>query len=191
MEVDFAQEPSLVSWNLIDRIDRLLNQPDLLERQTLQKDKKMQAKRGFTLVEILIVVVILGILAAIVIPQFTQASTEAKLNSLTSDLQTLRSQIELYKVQHNDIAPTLANFTTQMMYCTNSAGTADNPATKTRTATANLGPYLERIPGNPFSTVAVADDVVVWGSAVGTGGWEYNETTGEIRANDAAAHQSL
>jgi prepilin-type N-terminal cleavage/methylation domain-containing protein len=46
----------------------------------------MKTKRsGFTLVEILIVVVILGILAAIVIPQFTEASTEAKLSSLCTD----------------------------------------------------------------------------------------------------------
>ena len=85
----------------------------------------MQAKRGFTLVEILIVVVILGILAAIVIPQFTQASTEAKTNSLCSDLQTLRSQIELYKVQHNDVAPgnpALADFTPQMTQTSNAAG---------------------------------------------------------------------
>ncbi|MFQ6036674.1 MAG: type II secretion system protein, partial [Sedimentisphaerales bacterium] len=74
----------------------------------------MKAKSGFTLVEILIVVVILGILAAIVIPQFTEASTEAKLNSLMSDLQTFRSQIELYKVQHNDNPPTAANFVAQM-----------------------------------------------------------------------------
>ncbi len=65
----------------------------------------MQEKRGFTLVEILIVVVILGILAAIVIPQFTEASTEAKTSSLCTDLQTVRSQIELYKVQHNDLLP--------------------------------------------------------------------------------------
>ena len=82
----------------------------------------MQAKRGFTLVEILIVVVILGILAAIVIPQFTQASTEAKTNSLCSDLQTLRSQIELYKVQHNDTLPTVANFNDAMVYCTDIGG---------------------------------------------------------------------
>ena len=65
----------------------------------------MRAKSGFTLVEILIVVVILGILAAIVIPQFTDASTEAKTSSLCSDLQTVRSQLELYKIQHNDALP--------------------------------------------------------------------------------------
>ena len=65
----------------------------------------MRAKSGFTLVEILIVVVILGILAAIVIPQFTDASTEAKTSSLCSDLQTVRSQLELYKIQHNDAIP--------------------------------------------------------------------------------------
>jgi len=153
----------------------------------------MQAKRGFTLVEILIVVVILGILAAIVIPQFTQASTEAKVNSLCSDLQTLRSQIELYKVQHNDNPPTLADFETQMVYCTNISGTAAGTPSKERDEANGFiyGPYLERIPDNPFSDASVADDVVVWGSAVETGGWEYDEDSAQIRANDSADHQSL
>ena len=49
--------------------------------------------------------IILGILAAIVIPQFTNASQDARKNSLTSQLQTLRSQIELYKLQHLDELP--------------------------------------------------------------------------------------
>src|SRR2546428_10029729 len=62
-------------------------------------------KSGFTLVEILIVVIILGILAAIVIPQFTSASQDARKNSLVSQLQTLRSQLELYKLQHLDKLP--------------------------------------------------------------------------------------
>jgi general secretion pathway protein G len=91
----------------------------------------MQAKRGFTLVEILIVVVILGILAAIVIPQFTEASTEAKLSSLCSDLQTIRSQIELYKVQHNDAMPGTAagvSFTKAMTGGTTLAGAVDAAA---------------------------------------------------------------
>src|SRR5437762_13968021 len=59
-------------------------------------------RKGFTLVEILIVVIILGILAAIVIPQFTSASQDARKNSLSSQLQTLRSQLELYKLEHLD-----------------------------------------------------------------------------------------
>ncbi len=59
-----------------------------------------RARHGFTLIEILIVVVILGILAAIVIPQFTDAAAEASRSNLQSQLQTIRSQIELYNVQN-------------------------------------------------------------------------------------------
>src|SRR3954463_12066932 len=67
---------------------------------------RTRSNKGFTLVEILIVVIILGILAAIVIPQFTNASEDARKSSLSSQLQTLRSQVELYKLQHRDSYPT-------------------------------------------------------------------------------------
>ena len=62
-------------------------------------------RRGFTLIEILIVVVILGILAAIVVPQFTNASQEATASSIRSQLQTLRGQIELYRVRNGGALP--------------------------------------------------------------------------------------
>jgi general secretion pathway protein G len=62
-------------------------------------------KRGFTLIEILIVVVILGILAAIIVPQFTNAAQDAGVSSARSQLQTMRSQIELYRVQNNGAVP--------------------------------------------------------------------------------------
>jgi general secretion pathway protein G len=66
---------------------------------------------GFTLVEILIVVVILGILAAIVIPQFTSASQEAIKGALSSQLQTISSQVELYRVRNAGALPDNASET--------------------------------------------------------------------------------
>ncbi len=63
------------------------------------------ARRGFTLVEILIVVVILGILAAIVIPQFTTASMEATRSAVLSQLQTIDNQIELYRAKNPGDTP--------------------------------------------------------------------------------------
>lgn len=74
-----------------------------------QEHTKMQRSRAnaFTLVEILIVVVILGILAAIVIPQFTNASESAVRSTLKSQLQTIVSQIELYRVRNRGVYPTL------------------------------------------------------------------------------------
>src|SRR3954447_8781241 len=95
-------------------------------------------KGGFTLVEILIVVIILGILAAIVIPQFTSASQEARKKSLTSQLQTLRSQIELHKLQHLDALPTgLVAATTDWTQLINK--TDQNGSTAVTTATV-FGP---------------------------------------------------
>ena len=67
--------------------------------------RRNSLKRGFTLIEILIVVVILGILAAIIIPQFTDAAQDAGAASARSQLQTMRSQIELYRVQNNGATP--------------------------------------------------------------------------------------
>jgi len=144
----------------------------------------MKAKSGFTLVEILIVVVILGILAAIVIPQFTEASTEAKLSSLCTDLQTVRSQIELYKVQHNDAMPGTAtgvSFTDALTKGTTLAGAID------ATAPYDYGPYLQTIPKNPFTDTADvkigAADTDVAGT--GTEAWFFNKVTGDFRANDS------
>jgi len=165
----------------------------------------MRAKKGFTLVEILIVVVILGILAAIVIPQFTEASTEAKTSSLVTDLQSLRSQIELYKVQHNDNLPGVANgthvatagFVNSLILKTDIFG-AQYALTDTVSATGDAlyGPYMQKIPTNQF----VDSNVVTTGAyngiapaavADGTVGWFFDTDTGRVWACDSAAHEAL
>src|SRR4051812_35783910 len=97
-----------------------------------------RVSRGFTLVEILIVVIILGILAAIVIPQFTNASQDARKNSVTSQLQTIRSQVELYKLQHLDQLPALLSDWSQLTGRTNQSGTT--------TGATSFGPYLQQNP---------------------------------------------
>jgi general secretion pathway protein G len=110
--------------------------------------------KGFTLVEILIVVIILGILAAIVIPQFTNASEDARKSSLTSQLQTLRSQVELYKLQHRDEWPTADGTLAgawewdRLTARTDEDGEAYVEGTST---TGPFGPYLQAKPKNSLS----------------------------------------
>ncbi len=146
----------------------------------------MRAKSGFTLVEILIVVVILGILAAIVIPQFTDASTEAKTSALKSDLQMLRSQIELYKIQHNDDLPSDSAMAVGLVLAltgyTDQYGNAS-----TQGADGALGPYMQKIPSNQFVTGVTTDGFTQAAGGVcpgdGLTGWWYDTTDGEVRAN--------
>lgn len=71
----------------------------------MMRHRSVQRTRGaFTLVEILIVVVILGILAAIVVPQFAGASTEAQINATYNELQKLRRTIGVWRVRNPDQA---------------------------------------------------------------------------------------
>ncbi len=133
----------------------------------------MKRKQAFTLVEILIVVIILGILAAIVIPQFTEASDDARESALRSDLQTVRSQLELYKVQHIGSYPADATFVADLL--TKDAG--------------GYGPYLQSFPTNPFNSMTTVT-VEAGTAALGDNstGWHFNKTTGRFAASDSAAH---
>ncbi len=140
----------------------------------------MRARSGFTLVEILIVVIILGILAAIVIPQFSDASTQARESTCRSILQTVRSQIQLYKVQHNEALPGADSGTTFVEAMTE---TTDIDGT---TSGDEYGPYLDRMSANPYDD----DPNVTEGTATpGSGtGWYFNTSSGAFNANDSAEH---
>lgn len=164
-------------------------------------------QRGFTLVELLIVVIILAILAAIVIPQFTSATADAQESALDANLAGLRSAIELYKVQHNGKYPGAVAATGAT--CT--VGTAGTGAINTEQAvidqltkyssaagttcsgadpTTLLGPYLRKgIPTDPITNTAataVATAGIPLAPAAATGGWAYDVKTGQIVMNSNA-----
>jgi len=114
--------------------------------------------RAFTLIEILIVVAILGLLAAIVIPELGSASRQAREGVMKDDLRFMREQIFRYKIQHDDVgpgyppanpagAPTEAFFVAQMTTHTDLFGNADPNASNT----FKYGPYLTKIPDNPLT----------------------------------------
>lgn len=163
-KVDKSSEPRRFSEK---KVRELRNR---LEEIRVMSDRKRKSS-GFTLVEILIVVVILGILAAIVVPQFTSASESARSSSMSTVLQTVRSQLELYQVQHNGDYPTLAQMWGNLTGTTDILGA---------TSGSDFGPYLQKPPNNPFTNGnAIAVD--------NSGDWMYTAATGAIVAVVPAA----
>jgi len=137
-------------------------------------------RRGFTLVEVLIVVVIMAILAAVVIPTVSDGTNQAKKGTIASDLQILRSQIELYKQQHNSQTPARLDLLTQKTNLSGQAGT---------TAAYTLGPYIREIPDNPYTgsakVTAAATNPPTAASGAADAGWLYHAASGGIWIDDA------
>ena len=140
----------------------------------IRRDNKLKA---FSIVEILIVVAILGILAAIVFPQLHGQSQKAKETAAKENLRILRNAIETYALEHNGIPPG---------YIDNNPddGTA-HPAIYFQMA--NTGEYISEMPDNPFNgsgdVVTIPDDQPLPAEADGNTGWIYKPETKEIRLN--------
>jgi general secretion pathway protein G len=148
---------------------------------------------GFTLVELLIVVVVLGILAGIVLPSFNTSTEDTKVSAAVRDLQTLRASVDLYKVQHDDVYPGYpvgggTPTETLLINQLTLASKRDGSTAALGTATFNLGPYLKTgIPANPFNglkTVTIINDGVAFPTAATDAtGWIFKPQTGELRCN--------
>ena len=150
--------------------------------------------KGFTLVELIIVVTILGIMAAIVIPTFQGNVATAKESASKSNLMTIRTQIELYKLQHNGYPPgyingSVADISSVPLQFTGTTRIdglpLDNPVPS---APFLYGPYLKKIPKNSFnnlSSIAKVDVGTAFSAAVNgtSSGWLYKIETGEIAMN--------
>lgn len=184
----------------------------------MTKKINYQLQKGFTLVELLIVVIILAILAAIVVPQFASSTDDAKLSSLDNTLANMRSAIDLYYQQHGEYPGDLT--AVPGAACPNS-GTAgigtggagaqgvtalleqmsmytdkDGKACSTSDTTYKYGPYLKKstLSANPITEVAtlvvVANGDLAMAGDGAAGGWKYDNKAGKFIANDTNADPS-
>src|ERR1035437_8524815 len=108
--------------------------------------------RAFTLVEVILVVLILGVLAAIVLPKFSGATEDSRAAAAQSSLQHLREQIEVFKSQHGNTPPQEGALWT-ILLTTSSTTETTAPATGT-----NFGPYFRIAPTNPWSDQTAASN---------------------------------
>ena len=133
--------------------------------------------RAFTLVEILIVVIILGILATIIIGAFANSTIEAGRNSLKSDLRAMRSALELYIAEHGTY-PSGTTVEQQLTQYTDASGATS----ATRTGTHTFGPYVLQLPPLPVGVEKGKSGITSLTYTAGFG-WGYDPATGTLRAN--------
>lgn len=182
---------------------------------TMNRSFQRLAAKGFTLVELLIVVIIIAILAAIAIPQFSNTSGDAQEAALDANLKTMRSAIEMYRVQHRNVMPSVALASGAATACTGAGGTAGTGAANSAQAFEDqltmfsdvngntctvavpasgiaLGPYLRSIPPEQISTQPNKTIAIVStgardpAPAAATGGYQFDNRSGRLVMNSNA-----
>jgi type II secretory pathway pseudopilin PulG len=133
-------------------------------------------KIHFSYVEVMVVAIVLGIAGMEIAPQFTEASNEAKVSELVDGLEAMRAQVDLYRVQHENIFPPTDSFRSFETAMTTTVG--------------QYGPYVKQIPTNPFNGLKT---VRFNGEPAGAGkaGWRLDTKKGLFQADNDAACAAL
>ena len=137
--------------------------------------------------DVVITIALIALIAACAGPRFTRASAEKRLPSMIDDLQMMRCQIELYRIEHDGLLPGQTDVGDDV-----TCDTFINALTEPGSVRAE--PYLRGIPANPFIVDDTADDITIVNSmdiepcGGGHTGWWFNVASGEFRANNSRFH---
>ena len=169
------------------------------------RSTRFREQSGFTLIEMLVVIIVLGILALLIISQIAVSTEEAKVNTLKTDLAAMRNAVELYYHQHNNVYPGANKIDGTVAADAGDAATAfvqqltqyteaDGTVAAVKSTTAKYGPYIKggALPKNPFdenNTVLcdIAEDNITVKAASGTASWKFYVKTGVLLANDGGS----
>ena len=175
-----------------------------MSEQAQSKREHRRARNAFSLVEMLIVIVILGILAMVIVPQITSSTDDAKFRTLQTDLSAMRSAVEIYHAQHNGIYPATtiptskpagittieASFEAQMTRYTDVNGNIAN----SKDDSFKFGPYVKggALPTNPYNNKSnitidsIETDITKRSSGAVDTGWKFYSKTGVLIPADGA-----
>ncbi len=136
----------------------------------------MKEKTRLSYVEVVIIASVLCVVTMTVVPKFIKASPESKTSGLIDGLQEMRSQLDLYRAQHENSLPPVDSF--------------ESFKTAMTTKVGQCGPYVGKVPVNPFNNL---NTVRFDGEPAGAGkaGWRFDTKTGLFQADNHAAYAGL
>ena len=136
----------------------------------------MKEKTRLSYVEVVIIASVLSVVTMTVVPKFIEASPESKTSDLIDGLQEMRSQLDLYRAQHENSLPPVYSF--------------ESFKTAMTTKIGQCGPYVAKVPVNPFNNL---NTVRFDGEPAGAGkaGWRVDTKTGLFQADNNAAYAGL